>query len=261
MNPNKQRTRTASRFQAMHGLRLCLALLVIWAHAHYMVGLRPDSIVLGIGPGTFAVWTFFFLSGFLVTRSWLGHGNASQFAIHRAARIMPALIVAVLLSSLVAALTSRAGLSSVTRGGWNIIRQILHDTIPGSYAGTRYHGVLNGSLWSLRWEIGAYLFVLVVGVSGTLGKEGLANLLLLVILAFLLVNPGHVLLFQGSHATFSVSRVFAEFVLGMLLAVNLAHVRSYHMLIVAGIMAGIYIYIYIYGSPASRSFTHHCDNY
>lgn len=223
----------------MHGLRLCLALLVMWGHAHYMVGLRPDSIVLGIGPSTFAVWTFFFLSGFLVTRSWLRQGNASQFAVHRVARIVPGLIVAVLLSSLVAAMTSRAGLSSVTRGGWGTIRYILHDTIPGSYAGTRYRGVLNGSLWSLRWEIEAYLFVLVVGVSGALEKVGRSNLLLCVILALLLVNPGHVLLFHGSHATFSVSCIFAEFVLGMLLAVNLARVRSSHVILVAGIMAGI----------------------
>ncbi|MHB1586890.1 MAG: acyltransferase family protein [Acidiferrobacteraceae bacterium] len=224
----------------MHGLRLCLALLVMWGHAHYMVRLRPDSIVLGIGPGTFAVWTFFFLSGFLVTHSWLRQGNASRFVVHRVARIVPGLIVAVLLSSLVAAMTSRAGpLASVTRGGWGTIRYILHDTIPGSYVGTRYHGVLNGSLWSLRWEIEAYLFVLVAGVSGALGKVGRSNLLLLVILALLLVNLGHVLLFHGSHATFSVSCIFAEFVLGMLLAVNLARVRSSHVILVAGIMAGI----------------------
>ena len=75
-----------NRFPAMHALRLFCALLVVWDHAHYIVGLSPDNMLPGIDPGTFAVWTFFFLSGFLVTNSWIHRADPARFAVHRAAR-------------------------------------------------------------------------------------------------------------------------------------------------------------------------------
>lgn len=252
MNLLNQNFTSTARFPAMHVLRLFLALLVVWAHANYMLGHTPHQVVPGIGPGTFAVWTFFFLSGFLVTNSWMHHGNPLQFAVHRAARIWPALATAILFSTLVATITASPVWQwhALLSESWNDLTHmgplghgILHDSIPGSYPGTRYPGVLNGSLWSLRWEMCAYLFVLIAGVAGIFVKTYRANLVLLAALILLFINSyGQVLVYHGSHAVFDVSYILAEFVLGMLLAVNAQHITRLHVVVVAGfaLLAGHY---------------------
>lgn len=248
-NANPAEATTAAtagiRFPAMHGLRLFLALLVVWDHAHYIVGRIPYPMIPGTDPGTFAVWAFFFLSGFLVTNSWLHRSEPLRFAVHRAARIWPALAVALLFSSLVAAMSVHLIFPGYRQGiilnSWHMGHDIVHDSFPGAYPGTRYSGVLNGSLWSLRWEMGAYLFVLVAGVAGVFRRVSSANLVLLAVLALLFINPDDLLLYHGSHAIFNISYILAEFLLGMLVAVNLKRMTRFRVIaIVIGVLLAGY---------------------
>lgn len=228
------------RFPAMHALRLFFALLVVWDHSHYIVGLSPRDMLPGIDPGTFAVWAFFFLSGFLVTNSWIHNSDPARFAVHRAARIGPALLAALVFSSLVALGTLGFALTGVGHGffgtTWGLAHEILHDTIPGAYPGTRYASVLNGSLWSLRWEMAAYLFVLICGVAGMFRKTTIANLGLVLALLLLLADPGGAFLYHGAHATFNVAYVLGEFILGMLLAANFARTSRWWIIMLAAIV-------------------------
>ena len=227
----------------MHALRLFCALLVVWDHAHYIVGLSPDNMLPGIDPGTFAVWTFFFLSGFLVTNSWIHRADPARFAVHRAARIGPALVAALVFSSLVAVWTVGFSLfgngQGLARTVWNLVHGVVHDTIPGAYPGTRYASVLNGSLWSLRWEMAAYLFVLACGVAGMFRKNAVANAGLFAVLAFLIVDPGGVLRYHGSHATFNIAYILGEFLLGMLLAVNVPRITLLRVIVPATIVLAV----------------------
>jgi peptidoglycan/LPS O-acetylase OafA/YrhL len=65
----------AQRFQPRHNslnaLRLALATLVVVSHAWPLTGLEPEPGFGGANLGTWAVFGFFAISGFLITRSRL----------------------------------------------------------------------------------------------------------------------------------------------------------------------------------------------
>ena len=62
-------------------LRLCGALLVIFAHQFSLVNLPPPMVpfVTGIHYGTLGVYIFFVVSGFLITKSFLDNPDIIRF--------------------------------------------------------------------------------------------------------------------------------------------------------------------------------------
>lgn len=237
-------------YPAMHALRLSLATLVVWDHAFPLTG-RPqplDPIWHLVSPGGFAVWTFFFLSGFLVTRSWLGHSDPLRFAVHRIARIWPGLICALSLTVLLVLVSTGALWQTALPGAWaywahNVwLIQWIAYFIPGSFPHNPFPGP-NGSLWTLPWEAFAYVFVLGGGILGLLVRRAQANILLLGALGSLVWSSYHPTLWNANGNPF-VPYMLGEFLLGMLLAVNLSHLLRRHVLglsfvaLLAGILWG-----------------------
>ncbi|HEU0117083.1 MAG TPA: acyltransferase, partial [Alphaproteobacteria bacterium] len=146
--------------------RLILALLVIFIHSF---DISYGKAYLWNLPGVVSaaarliVPMFFFLSGFLVTKSLESCGNILQYLWHRSVRIFPALSVeiflsAVLLGGLVTTLPLQDYYSSA--GFWGYFLNIvgyLHLNLPGVFADNPRPDMVNGQLWTVPPELICYL--------------------------------------------------------------------------------------------------------
>jgi len=158
------------------GLRLVGALSVMFSHAYYiargsedtepLVRLLGDGNILGV----YGVYTFFIISGFLLTRSLSARPDPIVYAVNRTLRLLPGFLGCVL----VVAVVIGPLFSTVTLGEywarpetWRYISKsvrVLEDGwLPAIYP---HNGVtaemVNGSLWSLRYEALSYVFLLVL---------------------------------------------------------------------------------------------------
>src|SRR5687768_2406009 len=99
-----------TRYPAVEGLRAVAALLVVLTHVAYWTGYVNAGFLGGLASrGDLGVAVFFVLSGFLLSRPWLEAAlrggpppGLRRYAVHRAARLLPAYylaLVGVLLTS------------------------------------------------------------------------------------------------------------------------------------------------------------------
>jgi len=156
-------------------LRLCAAILVVFHHS-FTVTASPEplkSINSGDTFGNVGVLVFFAISGYLVTQSWSRTGRLLPFAIKRALRLLPALIVStvlvgVVMGALVTTLPLGAYLRSHATHQYVIENSLLHTVypLPGVFAHVPYPHVVNVSLWTIPLEVHAYLLVAVLGAIG-----------------------------------------------------------------------------------------------
>jgi peptidoglycan/LPS O-acetylase OafA/YrhL len=187
-------------------LRFWAAMAVLWSHAFPIaeVSERHEPLFrLSHGQttmGSLSVTTFFVISGYLITRSFVNTASPWRFVLARLLRIMPALLVVLLLVTfvlgpLVSSLPIGEYFSSAgpyrylalqtTFTGW-------YDELPGVFADNPVPWV-NGSLWTLRYEIECYALIFLLGVSGLLDRR--------VTLALYLAGFVYLLLVPGLPAT------------------------------------------------------------
>jgi peptidoglycan/LPS O-acetylase OafA/YrhL len=133
---------------------------------------------LGFAVSGVAVAAFFVVSGYFVTQSWLAEPSARRFALKRFFRIWPALIVVVgvLVVILGPALTSVSihdYFTSPTTRDYLLHNISLHKIkydLPGVFTSFPDPAV-NGSLWTLPYEVFAYICVLAAGVLGLMRRR------------------------------------------------------------------------------------------
>ena len=160
-------------------LRILAAMAVLLSHAVPLTDGtdRAEPIaMLSAGQttgGSIAVTIFFVMSGALVTSSFLRAGSPTAFVAFRALRILPALwfllpVLAFVVGPLVSSepigryLASPEPYVFVAR---NMV--FLHiENLPGVFAGNPFPFVMDGPLWTLRYEIACYGLVLLLGVCG-----------------------------------------------------------------------------------------------
>ena len=149
-------------------VRLAMAVAVLGSHSYFFVSgtstAEPLHEITGHSLGEHAVQVFFFLSGILVMQSFTKSGSLIDFATARALRIFPGLSVCVLLTALVVGpLVSKAD-------AWNyftspalpsyILKTLLLITgsapLPGVYTDVPALGLVNMSLWTLKYEVLCY---------------------------------------------------------------------------------------------------------
>lgn len=149
-------------------LRLLAAWLVLFNHSYPLSGISGIDIVtrhLRLDTsGGLGVSIFFALSGYLVCLSLESSKDALDFFRRRVFRIYPALILLCLVSILIIGpLFSQLSLSAyfshpatlhyaITASALNISY-----TLPGVFDSNPLKGVINGSLWSLAYEVKCYL--------------------------------------------------------------------------------------------------------
>lgn len=163
-------------------IRIIAALGVLVTHCFALsVGTeKAEPLRDGIGMtlGSISVDVFFITSGFLVTSSLLNRRNAVEFTIARILRIFPALLVMLILTVFVlgtcfTTLPIRSYLSDHTTHVYlakcsTLIFGVAYD-LPGVFENNPYKGAVNGSLWSMRWELRMYALLavlwLVLGIA------------------------------------------------------------------------------------------------
>jgi peptidoglycan/LPS O-acetylase OafA/YrhL len=225
---------TTNRDNNFNLIRFIAAFTVLYTHSFSLLSGdmndEPMRVFLGMSLGDISVDIFFITSGFLITSSYINRGNLIAFAWARILRIYPALIVAVTLSVFVL-------------GVWftnlNILEYLSHpDTykyffknimllfgidffLPGVFQDIPWKGAVNGSLWTLTYEIRMYIilaFILtfIVCLNKKVPKITFKNILLFLgILSVLVLIYNHFIpLREGSVFVSKFIRLFSAFFIG-----------------------------------------------
>ena len=165
-------------------LRFFLAALVVFSHSYALGYLKPDPFEKASRQETLggvAVTSFFVLSGFLITRSYERSPGVIRYLWHRFLRIYPGFFVCLLVGAfafapLIAWIEGADPLAVVqgwaspalayVRANWTV--DIHMFGVSGTLTSTPYKAALNGSLWTLGWEIRCYALVAIIGAVGVL---------------------------------------------------------------------------------------------
>jgi len=166
-------------FPGFDGLRLMAAFGVLVSHGMLMpTGTEPlEALPRTLGRvGYWGVFTFFIISGFLLARSLDRQPDALRFAVNRVLRIYPGLIACALVTAfglglLGTALPWHAYLAHDDSIGYvGLTAQCLcaRGWLPGvfgSEVGHELRSVVNGSLWSLSYEVLSYTLLLALWLA------------------------------------------------------------------------------------------------
>ncbi|GAB4404529.1 MAG: acyltransferase [Rhodoferax sp.] len=159
------------RMDRLDALRLGAALAVLWGHGWVLYGRGVLVPFAGHSLGSLAVGVFFAISGWLIRGSWQRQPDVGAFWRKRLARIYPGLLVA---SSLTVVLLgpamTRLGAaqywgSPEPRMYWlnNALALATVQTLPGVFEHNPFARAVNGSLWTLRYELLMYASVALLG--------------------------------------------------------------------------------------------------
>jgi len=165
-------------------VRLVLASAVIVSHCYFQqTGIDETDWLspwLGVPVSWLAVDGFFFLSGFLVFRSLVRHHDRPRFFMARLARMYPALLAFVLGTTLIGIAYTTADLRQYFTG--ETLRFLLGNlsfikayySLSGVYCGDATTlCTLNGSLWTLPWEMRCYLGLMLLSLLGLTGTRAM----------------------------------------------------------------------------------------
>lgn len=152
-----------SKSNAFNFLRLVCCLVVVYEHCVVLSGAGfPCYDLRGI-----AVNVFFILSGFWVTQSFLKSDSIKEYAIKRFKKILPQYWLVVLgfavgLSAF-SVLPLREYFSNCSFYKYlaaNIFTlNFIQPNLPGVFEGLALNGSVNGSLWTIKIEVGFYILL------------------------------------------------------------------------------------------------------
>ncbi len=156
-------------------VRLAMALAVLVSHCFYLqagtVAAEPLRQWTGYTLGQHAVQVFFILSGVLVAQSLDRSRSVLDFMVARGLRIFPGLIVCVLATALLAGpVVSSLPLHDYVmadelRGyvGRTLSLSTGMATLPGVFQANPAAGVINSSIWTLKYEVLCYVILAIGG--------------------------------------------------------------------------------------------------
>jgi peptidoglycan/LPS O-acetylase OafA/YrhL len=164
-----------SAFPGFDGIRLLAAISVVFSHAFSIAegSERNEPFYRLLGPGNiiglYAVFTFFIISGFLLTKSLSDKNGIVQFSLNRFLRIFPGFLFCIVVTSIaIGPLVTRLDIAQYFARSDTFESMVssifcLCDTWVDSTTfapNSKVPGVKNGSLWSLSYEALSYLFLL-----------------------------------------------------------------------------------------------------
>lgn len=166
-------------------LRMIAATGVLVSHA-YPISLGDGameplkSVLDGISLGGVSVYVFFAISGYFIAQSFERSSSLARFVMARVLRIFPGLAVVLLVTIGVAATFFTTAPASVF---WpdaanyfarNVTLFFLQPDLPGVFSGNPYGPAINGSLWTLSYEVLCYAAVTMAGLAGLLRRRHVA---------------------------------------------------------------------------------------
>ncbi|MCH8621177.1 acyltransferase [Undibacterium sp. TS12] len=163
---------TASRDNNFNLIRITAAMAVMINHCFPLTGqTEPFHHNLGMTIGSIAVDVFFIASGFLVTGSLIRCDNVMEYLVCRGLRIFPGLIVMTFLSVFLlgpffTALSCQAYLLDSSTYTYLLRNSSLlfgiDYVLPGVFETNPYKKAVNGSLWTLLYELKMYWLLLFI---------------------------------------------------------------------------------------------------
>jgi peptidoglycan/LPS O-acetylase OafA/YrhL len=163
-------------------IRLLAAVAVLHSHSYAIVSGDRDSQpivpILDVTVGTFAVQIFFAISGYLICGSAL-KGKFFEFLIARCLRIYPALIAVIFSTYLIIGpLASDLKIADYfsNSASWKYVLKncsmILgaRFDLPGVFVSNPLTAMVNGSLWTLPYELRMYLLFSVMCLAVSVFK-------------------------------------------------------------------------------------------
>lgn len=174
-------TGAAARDNAFDTIRLLAAASVIISHAFVLVS-GQESVeplyILSDGQitiGRAAVAAFFVVSGLLISMSFERSKSWFKFATNRALRLLPGLWVCILLlvvlfGPIVTTLPLPQYFQSTETIGFfgNVVFLARSHSIGGVFEGLPGGDAINGSLWTLKYEVASYVFGALLLCAGRL---------------------------------------------------------------------------------------------
>jgi peptidoglycan/LPS O-acetylase OafA/YrhL len=184
-------------------LRIFLAAMVVFSHSHPLGGFGSENFFGSSQEnyGIFAVYNFFILSGFLITRSYINSPSFGYFLWNRVLRIFPGfwacLTIAVLFFAPIIYCTNHGNIveyfqikidNPLSYIKENFFLEIKQYGIANLLKSTPYQTAFNGSLWTLIYEFKCYLLIGFIGSLGILrtGKKVIFYLFLFLWLIYVL---------------------------------------------------------------------------
>lgn len=165
-------------------IRMLAAMAVLVSHAFPItLGARaaePLEELTGMSLGAHAVAVFFILSGLLIARSFDRGTSHARFLVARVLRLFPALFLVLVLTVLAGAVLSElspgayfTAAGTLTYIPRNLSLAFLQYPLPGVFADNPVGPAINGSLWTLFYEVVCYGAVFAIGLAGLLRKRAL----------------------------------------------------------------------------------------
>ena len=222
-----------SRDNNFNLIRFTAAFLVLVSHSFPLATGRGDSEplynLIGIGFGHIAVDIFFITSGFLITGSLLRSNSIKKYITARVLRIYPAIFIAVSLTVLVLG----PALTSVSLKEYFSHQTVIYFfknislifgvefQLPGVFENVPWKNAVNGSLWTLPYEVKMYayllgIFVVINVLSKYLSLRLLGNFSFKKIIALIAISSVlfqfYLMLQNKEHTDFF--RLFSFFFIG-----------------------------------------------
>lgn len=210
--------------------RIIASCLVIVGHSYVLFpkGNQEDVFRLWTTftySGALAVKLFFFISGLVVTNSLLQKKDIVDFAISRTFRIFPALLLVLVATSLIIA----PFLSSFSPAQYfdtpsvyvyikqNIVLNTNYN-LPKVFEKNTYANAVNGSLWTLPYEVGCYLFLCAMFLLSIITHKKIGSIICIAIIIDTLLPQKLFLnwLWDNNEIIYLPASFFA----GVLLALN-----------------------------------------
>lgn len=211
-------------------IRLIAAILVLFSHCYPLVttsnGTEPVGQFGFTTLGGIAVCIFFVISGFLITQSYLKRHDLIEFLAARCLRIFPGYWVAMLIfcGLMIGPLVTNLPLASYFSDPqfWKFMRlsSLMHVQyeLPGVFLNNPAAKAVNGSPWTLIYELKLYLLVAGFGFFGILKRNSLAiisTFFLIFLMIFIykkhfFIDPTRVIFYSfalGALATFFKDKI------------------------------------------------------
>ena len=164
------------------GIRIGLALIVVFAHLSALTQLSDFKIFDVIFDSNFAVKGFFAISGFLVTKSFLTSKNLIEYGEKRLRRIYPAYAVAIILCLCIGMFVTKLDLLDFFKSPQTtkyilsnlVFLNFIQPTLPFVFDSNPIQA-LDGALWTIKIEVMLYICLpLLVWLSKRFGSTQVA---------------------------------------------------------------------------------------
>lgn len=209
-----------------HFIRFIAASLVLYGHCYPLTGRGNYDYLTIASQGIFptshmGVCIFFIVSGYLVSQSLQNSRNIYSFIWKRVLRIFPALIVVLLMCVFIIGATCTTlshkiyWESSTTYRFLKLIKlyPYVQNSLPGVFEKNPEKAV-NGSLWTLPYEVTMYIFLVILQIINFFEKRNLVLILFLLsfpIAVYYIFNTSFLKLIPFIHLSFVDTLEFGIF--------------------------------------------------